>query len=206
MAKRAVVVDEAEVLAAEKRLEQQIEDEVQRKAKEPAPMDAAVLARLEQADKEAKAARLEAAELKKANEASEKRLAALEQCRTEQDAGAKARKEADDAETLRRAKVVAEASVPADRVEAEAKAIAGLGREAVDRLLRATPAPRADPLLSAMRRESAAAPPAKHYVRREEEVPGSEVPTIALTVTDWSKYGAPSPLGHPTHTTQGVPK
>lgn len=204
MAKRAVVLDEAEVLAAEKRLEQQIEDEVQRKAKEPAPMDAAAMARLEQADKDAKAARLEAAETKKAHDAAIKRLEALEQCRTEQDKDTKARKEADDTETLRRAKILAEATVPADRVEAESKAIAGLGRDAVDRLLKATPAPRADPLLSAMRREGAAAQPAaKHYVRREEELPDGSS-GIALTVTDWTKYGGDSPTGAPKRRTAGV--
>jgi hypothetical protein len=204
MAQRAVTVDEADILAADKRLEQQLEDELQRKAKEPAPMDAATQARLEQAEKEAKAARLEAAETKKAADAQANRLAALEACRTEQEAAATARKTAEDAETLRRAKVYAEATVPADRVEAEAKEVAALGRAAVDRLLAVTPAPSADPLLSAMRRESAAGQPKVHYARRDEEVPGAEQPTVALTVTDWTKYGAPSPLGHPTHTTQGV--
>lgn len=201
MAKRTVEVDDAEVEAANKRLEADLDREVQErlaKHKEQPTMDPAAKARLEQAEKDAKTAADQAADLKK-------RLEALESCKNDQDKAANKRLEDEGKETLRRAKLIAEATVPTERVESEAARLAAMGPAAVDEIARRTPAPSADPLLRAMRREAEPAKgQAQHYVRRQEALPDGST-TMALTVSDWTKYGADTPSGHPKPQKRGVP-
>lgn len=189
MAKRTIQVDDAEIAAAEARLSKQVDEEVRQRL-EGTTMDADTKARLEAADKKASDAATEAAALKT-------RLEALEKCAAEQKPQAEALKQrleaeakAQDAETLRLATALAEhRGVPVDRREAEAKRLAGLGHAAVVEILRATPAPRADPSRLTQRRE--AAPRAvEHVVRRLESHPDGSGETQVLTVQDWSHYDA----------------
>ncbi len=183
---RQVVVDEKTAKQAEKDYEAELDREVKARIEQEtndSHMDAAAKTALEAAQKDAREAktRAEAAETKQAD--FEKRMKALEECSADQKRVEADEKKSFDAETLRRAKLRAEVTVPADRVEAESARLSKMGREAVDELLRATPAPSADDLVLGTRTEAKKDSKKDHIkVIRTEE--GGE----AFAVADWSHY------------------
>lgn len=199
-AAKAAAAYEAEV---EAELAKRVEAERSKTA-----MDAAAKTALEAAQKEALDARKAVEEETKARTALEARLKSLEDNRKSQDDAATARKSAEEAETLRLATVLAKNRVAKDRVEAEAKRLAALGRASVEEIMRATPAPTSDPLILGLRAR-AESETKDHIAVRAVEEGNRTVPVFE--VADWSHYGpvrteswAGGPSGHISPTKGGA--
>lgn len=145
---RTVTIDPEAAKRADEALDAEVDAEVKRRIDQErkTSMDTAQMqAAIQAAEKKAadSHARADAAE-----QATKDAIARVDSFLSEQKVKADAEKAVSDAETLRRARFLAEhRGVKADALDAEAKRIAGLGRAAVDELLLNTPAPQADPLM-----------------------------------------------------------